>query len=97
MTAERFVVRSYRDLTKEQQAYCREDSFHLIDTETGRVVGSDGGEPEDQLLVRDWSWVVEELNALASALTVVRSERDQLRTQCDGCADAETRIIQTVL
>ncbi len=28
-----------------------------------RVVGCDGGEPEDQTLCRDWSWVVEELNA----------------------------------
>jgi len=27
-----------------------------------RLVGQDGGEPEDQLLVRDWSWVVKELN-----------------------------------
>lgn len=28
-----------------------------------RLVGYDGGEPEDQLLVRDWSWVVDALNA----------------------------------
>jgi hypothetical protein len=27
-----------------------------------RPVGQDGGEPEDQLLVRDWKWVAEELN-----------------------------------
>lgn len=26
------------------------------------IVGSDGGEPEDQLLCRDWSWVVDALN-----------------------------------
>jgi hypothetical protein len=25
-------------------------------------VGSDGGEPEDQVLVRDWAWVAEALN-----------------------------------
>lgn len=30
---------------------------------TKRIVGEDGGEPEDQLLVRDWKWVVKELNA----------------------------------
>jgi hypothetical protein len=31
-----------------------------------RIVGSDGGEPEDQLLVRNWSWVAKEMNALAA-------------------------------
>ena len=30
-----------------------------------RLVGQDGGEPEDQLLVRDWSWVCDELNRLS--------------------------------
>lgn len=33
------------------------DCFLLIDTRTGNVLGWDGGEPEDQLLVRDWKWV----------------------------------------
>jgi len=33
-----------------------------------RVVGSDGGEPEDQLLVRDWSWVWVEMNKLAAQI-----------------------------
>lgn len=27
-----------------------------------RFVGSDGGEPEDQTLGRNWRWVVDELN-----------------------------------
>ena len=27
------------------------------------VIGYDGGEPEDQLLVRDWSWVTSALDA----------------------------------
>jgi hypothetical protein len=27
-----------------------------------RVLGMDGGEPEDQTLYRNWSWVVEALN-----------------------------------
>lgn len=26
------------------------------------VIGTDGGEPEDQTLIRDWSWVVPALN-----------------------------------
>ena len=38
----------------------------LIDTKTGEVIGYDGGEPEDQLLVRDWSWVPDILNKIAS-------------------------------
>jgi hypothetical protein len=29
---------------------------------TKRLVGEDGGEPEDQLLVRDWKWVAPALN-----------------------------------
>lgn len=29
-------------------------------------IGHDGGEPEDQLLVRDWDWVVPELNRVAA-------------------------------
>ena len=33
-----------------------------------RLVGEDGGEPEDQLLVRDWKWVPEEMNKLAVEL-----------------------------
>ena len=42
--------------------------FVLIDTETGEEVGTDGGEPEDQLLVRDWKWVPELLNKLDDEL-----------------------------
>lgn len=29
---------------------------------TRTIVGTDGGEPEDQTLTRDWSWVIDELN-----------------------------------
>ena len=32
--------------------------------DTVRIVATDGGEPEDQTLGRDWSWVQTELNAL---------------------------------
>lgn len=42
----------------------RDDSWLLIDRHRRCVVGADGGEPEDQLLVRDWSWVEEALNAV---------------------------------
>lgn len=37
----------------------------LVDTKDGRILGTDGGEPEDNTLGRDWSWVAVELNKLA--------------------------------
>ena len=37
--------------------------FEHPDDKHPRIVGGDGGEPEDQLLVRDWEWVVHALNA----------------------------------
>lgn len=37
-----------------------------------RLVFSDGGEPEDQSLVRDWSWVPEELNRLSEELRILK-------------------------
>ena len=38
------------------------DGWVVCDTETGEVIGADGGAPEDQLLVRDWDWVPWALN-----------------------------------
>ena len=38
--------------------------YVIMDRTTGDRIGEDGGEPEDQLLVRDWQWVVEALNAV---------------------------------
>lgn len=35
---------------------------------TVRIVGMDGGEPEDQTLNRNWDWIVEELNKLAKEI-----------------------------
>lgn len=49
-----------------------EDDFDfrqvVIDTETGEILGGDGGEPEDQTLYRDWKWVVPALNAVDAEL-----------------------------
>lgn len=42
-----------------------EERWAVIDRSTGEVIGCDGGEPEDQVLVRDWRWVVDALNAVA--------------------------------
>ena len=39
--------------------------FFLVRTENNEIIeiiGTDGGEPEDQLLVRDWKWVAPALN-----------------------------------
>lgn len=50
-----FGVRFVHEGDEEQEYgnFC----YLLIDTRTGGVLGWDGGEPEDQLLVRDWKWV----------------------------------------
>ena len=66
----RFIVVSEREAREEigNEAVDawgdRDDSWLLIDRHKRCVVGADGGEPEDQLLVRDWSWVAEALNAV---------------------------------
>jgi len=36
--------------------------FEMKDGKPIRLLGQDGGEPEDQRLYRDWSWVVDALN-----------------------------------
>lgn len=54
--------------------YLGDMRWGVIDTADGRLVGIDGGEPEDQLLCRDWKWVVVELNLLAATLAA-RDER----------------------
>lgn len=53
-----------------------EAAFCLYETDGEkpiRFVASDGGEPEDQLLVRDWSWVADELNKLAKEVEDARN------------------------
>lgn len=60
MTSQRFCV-EFRD---EDDNGWSSPRFVLIDTKTGEEVGSDGGQPEDQLLVRDWAWVPELLNKM---------------------------------
>ncbi len=54
----RFVL---RQVTSDYGDEYRE----LVDTSTGDVVGSDGGEPEDNTFYRDWSWVPTLLNKVA--------------------------------
>lgn len=66
---ERFVVRRSSEV-----AY----GYDIVDTRDGRIVGGDGGEPEDQTLLRDWKWVPVELNALAAKLSSLERQRDAL-------------------
>jgi len=67
------------------------------------VVGTDGGDPEDQTLYRDWAWVGNVLNAaladverqagqLAEAATALAAIREDLR-----CAHAERDALRAAL
>lgn len=76
----RFAVIYSRDYAKRypdsETAECVAEGADLhwlcVDTTDGRVLGTDGGAPEDALLVRDWKWVTRELNA-------INAERDDAR------------------
>ena len=80
-TSERFMVVDNSD-DRVPEDYRREYGWHLIDTVTGEWVGSDGGEPEDQSLVRDWDWVATKLNQYNkeyhAVLSEVMAENEQL-------------------
>lgn len=84
--SDRFVVRRFRDsgvreLYHDQVGdippWGEPDCYFLIDTQTNTIVGNDGGEPEDQLLLRDWRWVVVLLNELARELE--KCKKDNIR------------------
>lgn len=63
----------------------RDEGWELYDTSSNppRLVGQDGGEPEDQLLVRNWAWVAEEMNRLAQeADRAVEAAVQQEREAC---------------
>ena len=53
---------------------------YIWDNLLNLFVDADGGEPEDQLLIRDWSWVADKLNE-------VHNESDNLRDRCDKMRD----------
>jgi hypothetical protein len=36
-----------------------------------RIVGSDAGEPEDKILIRNFSWVADELNKLDKDISIL--------------------------
>jgi hypothetical protein len=60
---DRYIVVDKND--ERVPEYERDDfGWAIIDSVTGEFIGCDGGEPEDQLLVRDWSWVAPAMNAI---------------------------------
>lgn len=54
-----------------------------------RLVGTDGGEPEDNTLNRDWHWVVDALNAQAA-------QHDALLYQYEACHKDKERLRQAL-
>lgn len=60
-----------------------------VDAEGNTVeeLGCDGGEPEDQTLVRDWDWVPDLINSLLSDMAALRAElarRDEEEKDLSG-------------
>ena len=78
MSADRFVIKANADLVAAGFIVDDDEGWSVFDSLTNRVIGSDGGEPEDQLLIRDWKWVIEALNAVDRELTTYR-EMDNAR------------------
>jgi hypothetical protein len=61
------------------------------------LIGTDGGEPEDQVLVRDWAWVAEALNREAERVhAAARDAREaalrEAEAVCRERAEAFDRI-----
>jgi len=56
------AVERFGEAAVEAMAFELDFGWILVDNKKNTIVGSDGGEPEDQLLVRDWSWVADLLN-----------------------------------
>jgi hypothetical protein len=78
--SKRFVVKSNEEIAREMgvgHVQRTDFGWTVVDTTKNEIVGSGGGEPEDQLLVRDWAWVAEALNA-------VDDERAALASECFG-------------
>lgn len=56
----RFVVKHVSDVPELaiNSGFYQKDYFWvLVDTETNKIVGTDPGEPEDAILVRDLDWI----------------------------------------
>lgn len=82
MKKNRFIVENFRPegcgCDPEDLGGCWNTMYRLKDTKTGETIGWDGGEPEDQLLLRDWSWVATAMNRLAEEIDSLEIERARL-------------------
>jgi hypothetical protein len=82
------------DISDTQWALVEYDGDQMV-----RIVGVDGGEPEDQTLVRDWNWVAVEMNALARQLRASEDARrkaeelkDSYKAERDEYAKSATAL-----
>jgi hypothetical protein len=108
MAGQRFILVGNDD-ERVPEDYRGDYCTHLIDTKHGWVA-CDGGEPEDQLLCRDWSWVPDYLNKLdreheASVVAIRREARAEAFREvalmlattgviCVGCKCAPVEIYE---
>jgi hypothetical protein len=69
------------DISDTQWALVEYDGDQMV-----RIVGVDGGEPEDQTLVRDWNWVAVEMNALARQLRASEDARRKAEARAERWA-----------
>jgi len=56
------------EIRKDPDDEFRQDLWRINDDGSETLLGSDAGEPEDNLFCRDWKWVLPELNALADTI-----------------------------
>jgi hypothetical protein len=67
--------------------------FRLADGVPVELLGTDGGEPEDQTLARDWAWVT---GALTAAYTYGSAEGTLLPVQREALAEVMQRCAQAM-
>jgi hypothetical protein len=72
----------------ECEAEGAEPCYLCIDTTDGRVLGRDGGEPKDQMLIRGWRWVARELNMLDADRDTITAQRDEARAKLGELVEA---------
>jgi hypothetical protein len=99
---DRYYVRGSHEMTPDERELLgldRDDDSRwclLERSEPPALVGSDGGEPEDQLLVRGWRWVAPALNRAHLAGSASRQpEIDRLEAQLLQMESAEVAIRET--
>lgn len=88
---DRFIVVSAEDARKQELPgwdclHQNGSGWHWCLYETDgekpiRLVGEDGGEPEDQFLVRDLKWVPVEMNKLAEKIKSLEERIDEMSSR----------------